>query len=363
VKTSKIASYGMWAVLVCCGGIARAQVDAVIQPATSPITIDGVDDDAAWASATEYSNFFLTADGPLQDDENMTADEDLSATWKALWDEDSLYVYIAVTDDTFKDDNADADNWQDDSVEFYLDGQELNITDYQPGTVESPTFQLTLQARGGDITNGVNSENWPGDDEGAATFDGGNYTLEIAFPWTSIQETPENIVARGQFGFGVALNDDDDAEVPRDAQLMWATELNDLWMNASSFPSVELAPRAETTLGDVNLDGDVNGLDVDPFVALVTGGGFQAEGDMNGDGVVNGLDVDPFVASVLGGGVSAVPEPATLALLVCAGLFGLAGVGRRRLSRLRRYFAGRSVLHCLATVATGRDRAVRAAVR
>ena len=70
-------------------------------------------------------------------------------------------------------------------------------------------------------------------------------------------------------------------------------------------------------LGDVNLDTVVNGLDVDPFVDLVTGGTFQAEGDMNKDGEVNGLDVDPFVATVVGGaaGTAAVPEPSTLVLL------------------------------------------------
>jgi hypothetical protein len=55
-------------------------------------------------------------------------------------------------------------------------------------------------------------------------------------------------------------------------------------------------------LGDVNLDGVVNGLDVDPFVDVLLSGPFQAEADMNLDGVVNGLDVDPFVAAVVGSG-------------------------------------------------------------
>jgi hypothetical protein len=73
---------------------------------------------------------------------------------------------------------------------------------------------------------------------------------------------------------------------------------------------------------DMNGDGHVNGLDVDPFVAavlgrggLVTTGGYQAEADMNEDDAVNGLDVDSFVAAVVGGGVQAVPEPSTLILL------------------------------------------------
>ncbi len=48
-------------------------------------------------------------------------------------------------------------------------------------------------------------------------------------------------------------------------------------------------------LGDVNLDGEVNLLDVQPFVDLLTSGSYQAEADINQDGVVNLLDVQPFV--------------------------------------------------------------------
>ena len=55
-----------------------------------------------------------------------------------------------------------------------------------------------------------------------------------------------------------------------------------------------------TLLGDINLDGSVNLLDVGPFVELVSKGIFQAEGDINGDGVVNLLDVGPFI-DLLGG--------------------------------------------------------------
>jgi hypothetical protein len=82
-------------------------------------------------------------------------------------------------------------------------------------------------------------------------------------------------------------------------------------------------------LGDVNLDGVVNGLDVDPFVDVLLNGPFQTEADMNEDGEVNGLDVDPFVAEVVGG-QTAVPEPTTLVLAVIA---ALAVVGLRRKSR------------------------------
>ena len=58
---------------------------------------------------------------------------------------------------------------------------------------------------------------------------------------------------------------------------------------------------AGAKLGDVNLDGVVNLLDVAPFVVLLSSGGFQAEADINEDGVVNLLDIDGFVALLSGG--------------------------------------------------------------
>jgi hypothetical protein len=82
-------------------------------------------------------------------------------------------------------------------------------------------------------------------------------------------------------------------------------------------------------LGDVNGDGVVNGLDVDPFVEVLLSGPYDAAADMNQDEVVNGLDVDPFVVAVVGGGAAqAVPEPSGL-LLALLGLLGLVAVGWR----------------------------------
>jgi hypothetical protein len=79
-------------------------------------------------------------------------------------------------------------------------------------------------------------------------------------------------------------------------------------------------------LGDINDDGEIDGLDVDPFVEVLLSGPYQAEADMNGDQVVNGLDVDPFVAAVVGG-VQHIPEPSTLLLAIVAA--GVVGAWRR----------------------------------
>jgi hypothetical protein len=84
-------------------------------------------------------------------------------------------------------------------------------------------------------------------------------------------------------------------------------------------------------VGDVNGDGEVNGLDVDPFVAVLLNGSTELllnlKADMNGDGEVNGLDVDPFVAAVIGGGTQPIPEPSTLLLAILA--LGMVGEWRK----------------------------------
>jgi hypothetical protein len=51
-------------------------------------------------------------------------------------------------------------------------------------------------------------------------------------------------------------------------------------------------------------------------------------GDFNGDGVVNTEDINPFIALLTGGGeATIIPEPASLALL---GMGALALMRRRR---------------------------------
>ena len=54
-------------------------------------------------------------------------------------------------------------------------------------------------------------------------------------------------------------------------------------------------------LGDVNLDGSVNLLDIGPFIDLVLSGEWQREADLNQDGIVDLLDVQPFVEIIIGG--------------------------------------------------------------
>ena len=54
------------------------------------------------------------------------------------------------------------------------------------------------------------------------------------------------------------------------------------------------------SLGDCNQDGEVNFLDITPFVGILSSGGFLEEGDANQDGVVNFTDITPFIEILTG---------------------------------------------------------------
>ena len=70
-----------------------------------------------------------------------------------------------------------------------------------------------------------------------------------------------------------------------------------IWEDLSRLPVT--AP----LLGDVNLDGVVNFLDIVPFINLLANTNvFQEEGDLNEDGVINFRDISPFIQVLAGGG-------------------------------------------------------------
>ena len=57
----------------------------------------------------------------------------------------------------------------------------------------------------------------------------------------------------------------------------------------------------DNPLGDINGDGEVNLLDVDPFISVISTGEYLCEADCNEDGAVDLLDIDPFIFFLSGG--------------------------------------------------------------
>lgn len=70
--------------------------------------------------------------------------------------------------------------------------------------------------------------------------------------------------------------------------------------SAVDYDNVSLTVSPIVLLGDVNLSGAVSFLDISPFIAVLSGGKFQAEADCNQDGAVNFLDIATFIAILSG---------------------------------------------------------------
>lgn len=101
------------------------------------------------------------------------------------------------------------------------------------------------------------------------------------------------------------------------------------WDTSALYTTGTLTVVPQLTLGDVNGDGNVDNLDITPFVMalmndqasfyLLYPDGEYWAADCYADGNVDNLDITPFVEILTGGG-EAVPGPATLSLLALGAL-------------------------------------------
>ena len=53
--------------------------------------------------------------------------------------------------------------------------------------------------------------------------------------------------------------------------------------------------------GDINMDGEIDFFDIQPFIDVLSAGGDQAEADANCDGTVDFFDIQPFIDILAGG--------------------------------------------------------------
>lgn len=147
----------------------------------------------------------------------------------------------------------------------------------------SPDFSPNL-FRGGTTDPGLNIWSWTNDPD--AIFISGNPAFSGSGTW--------------------GLNPDNYAEflaANTSGNLYFPADTADDVASATLIGTYIVLTKAgcDFELGDVNMDGNVNLLDVAPFVAILTDGSYQCEADADQNGMVNLLDVTPFVDLITGG--------------------------------------------------------------
>ncbi len=163
--------------------------------ATTPPTIDGKLDDAAWGSAARTAAFVHPGSGALVEASPVAAFARLS------WDEDKLYVGVVVQDDSpttaFPRDAQDPHLWERSSaVELMIQpgdpGDNREYYELQVDT-EGAVFDTRWDDYNRPITGGPDEATkrfghmeWSSGMERAAFVGKGFYAIEFAIPWLTI---------------------------------------------------------------------------------------------------------------------------------------------------------------------------------
>ena len=193
-----------------CSGICCSQpcqpgqgLSAYSERSASTPIIDGNPED--WVSQTAYVIATPTLGNPSA--------SDLSGTFRTMWDDSNLYLFLDVDDDIL---NNDGEYWQDDVIGLHLD----TLNDDSMG-MNSDDFKIILRYDNTLIDGFTGTENpeWSSIDH-AAAITGSGYSIETAIPFALLGIAPnENYV----IGFDIAIYDDDDGEW-EDNELRWASD-------------------------------------------------------------------------------------------------------------------------------------------
>jgi hypothetical protein len=198
-----------------------AQDVVIPSPGAMPV-LDGRIDEV-WFFSTEQTMENTIADNP------PSSPTDCSGTWRALWNWESLYVLVEVTDESLTNDSGGGGNkWNDDSVEVYVDGDNSKATSMGADDHQY-TFWWGNEVYEEPSAYAHGAPSIVGIEYAVATTDDG-YLLEIKLPWMSIMgepPTPDQLI-----GFDVWINDDDDGS-GRDSQVSWYSTDGNGWQDPS----------------------------------------------------------------------------------------------------------------------------------
>ncbi len=206
---------------------------------SSPPTIDGNLDE--W---NEIPSF--TAPHIVEQEGSWDGTMDVESRWRVGWDDQNLYLAVAVTDDVHVQTREPKFAYLGDSLELQFD---TNIeADYGPG-VNSDDFQYIVSP-GNFVGLSAGSYRFRGDAEGvmndfigsaarvAAMQTAEGYNVEMAIPWSDLGVQPAaNLVVGAAFSIN-------DLDTPGTAvqELMLSHAAARRWLDPSSWGSVELQP-------------------------------------------------------------------------------------------------------------------------
>jgi hypothetical protein len=146
------------------------------------------------------------------------------------WDASKLNLDFQILDKTAQNDSAN--NWEDDSVEIYLDLNNAGATTY-----DGDDFQINVPRDAGTLV-GIGPNINFGSITVTRTENANGYQMKVSVPWNALNGAASQVGKT--IGFDVAINDDRDG-VARETQVMlFGFDQN--YLNTSQFGELTLKP-------------------------------------------------------------------------------------------------------------------------
>lgn len=199
----------------------QAAAPADIAKADTPPVIDGKADDI-WSAAHRYDckNVVFSP---------LSSDDDLSANFKAMWDEDNLYLLVDVTDDDLINDSDEF--WLDDGIELFIDADNSKSENYGRND-----YQYCFQWDRNNPTLIEDKQGNTANVKFAMVTTANRYVTEIKLPWATLGVKPAPGVT---IGLDVHI-DDDDGGGDRDSKVLWHATEDVAYLHPSAFGNAQL---------------------------------------------------------------------------------------------------------------------------
>ena len=177
---------------------------------------------------------------------NAPDDADASFDFAALVDNDWLYVAFDINDEAIN--AGETNNWQDDSVEVYIDANHARTETYEDDDAQIAVGAWDI---GGDVNNPVLSAGADTGTRAAVVEKAGGWIVEMAIPLSN-SKWNINPSAGTVIGFNLHFNDDDVPGGTRENKLIWSDlDVDDRsWQNPSRFADLTFVGTAAVQPSD-----------------------------------------------------------------------------------------------------------------
>lgn len=197
------------------------------------------------ADLTEWGTIASTpSNKQIAQFESWDQTDDLTATWRFLYDENFLYGYVLVEDDKIVQDNTDPLYlYYGDSIELHIDtsndGAETAQTDdfqylFSPGNFQGNKASL-FRYRGDGQQMAIE---WGTKAEVVSFPTPTGYTISFRIPWYDVK-LPRNPAPETEFGLSLVVNDKD-TDIPEQQEVVYSNVATHKWSRPSTWGKMML---------------------------------------------------------------------------------------------------------------------------